>query len=112
MVMTGRQSNTLLFHVFDIQGHALAWHRSWRAARGKTLVGLLVAGARERARSSSSPRSRYCPDAARVDREHRARLRDLPVCSDETVLRADPLCRGRMSSPSTARIRLQPRVVA
>jgi hypothetical protein len=108
--MTGRQSKSLLFHVFDIQGHALAWHRSWRAARAKRSTS---SPGREHARGCPRPLAlATCPYAARVDRERRARLRYLAVCSDESVLGADPSCRRRVSSPSTARMTLHPRVVS
>jgi len=47
----------------------------------------------------------------RADRERRARPRYLAVCSDETVLGANPSCRRRVSFPSTARTTLHSRVV-
>ena len=85
----------LLFHVFDIRGHALAWHRSWRSGTGKTLVGLLVARARASARLSSSPCSRYLPSRC-ASGPRTPSAPSLPRgLLGETVLGADASCRRR-----------------
>jgi hypothetical protein len=67
---------------------------------GKTLVGLLVAKARARARLSSSPRPRYLPRRyASGPRTPERALRYLAVCSDETVVGEDAVV-STTSEPS------------
>ncbi len=79
---------------------------------GKTLVGLLVAEARARARLSSSPRPRYLPrryasgprtPSAPFATSRSARMRRWWARTQS--------CRRRASSPSTAGTTLYPRVV-